>query len=262
MALISCPECKKEISDRVAACPHCGYPFENERRVQKVELSSVNIKSKNPKVTKKLMISIIYLIVVIILSVGGLLFYKNEKVKYEKKLYVDNLNLVIFSMLDGAAQAEELCNLTYSVWRNTIYEENDSKTNKYTIVSYKYSPDKTWYSDDDFENDFNIALAKLFTDSETINAIKDIEENQSLVMQSMKNMQNPPDKLEKCYETVNDLYSTYQGLTELAISPKGSLQTFGENKTEKANMFLELYKKIEIQIPELEDYKLKFIFDN
>lgn len=26
MALISCPECSKEISDKAAACPHCGCP--------------------------------------------------------------------------------------------------------------------------------------------------------------------------------------------------------------------------------------------
>lgn len=29
MALITCPECKKEISDQAKACPHCGYPIEN-----------------------------------------------------------------------------------------------------------------------------------------------------------------------------------------------------------------------------------------
>jgi len=28
MALINCPECKKEISDKVKSCPHCGYPLE------------------------------------------------------------------------------------------------------------------------------------------------------------------------------------------------------------------------------------------
>jgi hypothetical protein len=27
MALINCPECKRLISDKVKACPHCGYPF-------------------------------------------------------------------------------------------------------------------------------------------------------------------------------------------------------------------------------------------
>jgi predicted amidophosphoribosyltransferase len=27
MALIECPECKKEISDKAAACPQCGCPI-------------------------------------------------------------------------------------------------------------------------------------------------------------------------------------------------------------------------------------------
>jgi hypothetical protein len=27
MPLSTCPECGKEISDRAAACPHCGNPF-------------------------------------------------------------------------------------------------------------------------------------------------------------------------------------------------------------------------------------------
>jgi tellurium resistance protein TerD len=30
MALISCPECSREISDKAAACPHCGCPVEKE----------------------------------------------------------------------------------------------------------------------------------------------------------------------------------------------------------------------------------------
>ena len=29
MALINCPECKKEISDKAASCPNCGNPIEN-----------------------------------------------------------------------------------------------------------------------------------------------------------------------------------------------------------------------------------------
>lgn len=26
MTLIACPECKKEMSEQAAACPHCGHP--------------------------------------------------------------------------------------------------------------------------------------------------------------------------------------------------------------------------------------------
>lgn len=28
MALMSCPECGKEISDAAQACPHCGHPIQ------------------------------------------------------------------------------------------------------------------------------------------------------------------------------------------------------------------------------------------
>lgn len=30
MALIKCPECGKEISDKAPACIHCGYPLQNQ----------------------------------------------------------------------------------------------------------------------------------------------------------------------------------------------------------------------------------------
>lgn len=32
MSLTLCPECSREISDRAAACPHCGYPMGEERQ--------------------------------------------------------------------------------------------------------------------------------------------------------------------------------------------------------------------------------------
>lgn len=38
MALIGCPECKKEISDQAVLCPHCGYPIKEK------EISKPNTK--------------------------------------------------------------------------------------------------------------------------------------------------------------------------------------------------------------------------
>lgn len=35
MALIKCPECGKEISDKAIACPHCGFPIEKNSTEQK-----------------------------------------------------------------------------------------------------------------------------------------------------------------------------------------------------------------------------------
>lgn len=31
VALINCPECNGIVSDKASACPHCGYPMENQR---------------------------------------------------------------------------------------------------------------------------------------------------------------------------------------------------------------------------------------
>ncbi|HWN97599.1 MAG TPA: ribosomal protein L7/L12 [Methylomirabilota bacterium] len=28
MALVSCPECRQQVSDQAVACPHCGFPFQ------------------------------------------------------------------------------------------------------------------------------------------------------------------------------------------------------------------------------------------
>jgi predicted amidophosphoribosyltransferase len=34
MALINCPECTKEISDKVKSCPNCGYPFDTDNKLE------------------------------------------------------------------------------------------------------------------------------------------------------------------------------------------------------------------------------------
>ena len=30
MALIKCPECELQVSDKALSCPHCGYPMKKE----------------------------------------------------------------------------------------------------------------------------------------------------------------------------------------------------------------------------------------
>ncbi|EOR06783.1 zinc ribbon domain-containing protein [Acinetobacter genomosp. 15BJ] len=31
MALISCPECSRQVSTQANSCPHCGYPLQTQR---------------------------------------------------------------------------------------------------------------------------------------------------------------------------------------------------------------------------------------
>lgn len=45
MAMIQCPECGKEISDKATSCPSCGYPI-NSTQVE-TEQDRVNVRGKN-----------------------------------------------------------------------------------------------------------------------------------------------------------------------------------------------------------------------
>lgn len=90
MALISCPECRIKVSDKEKKFPHCKYQLVDEEDIQKVEA----VKSKPPKkkVNKKIILTI--LIPLIILGIGGGVYYKvfyeeraAEKAKLEKDYY-------------------------------------------------------------------------------------------------------------------------------------------------------------------------------
>lgn len=243
MALIQCPECNKEISDKVKACPHCGFPFEDKTdgqgNVQQVEIASVNISPKDPAKTKKIVIGVISVFAILALAFAIFSILKSSNDKKVYNAYLDNLELVRMTMLDGGSDAESLLNLTAKVWYNSIFEERDSETDKYTMSGGS-----------GFNDDFNTSLRALFLDSSTLAAISKIEDNQASVETMMKGLQNPPEGLEKSYETALELYTAYKSLTDLAINPSGSLESFGQNKSQKIDKFLELFQKLETQMPE------------
>lgn len=59
MALIECPECNKEISDKVKACPHCGYPFDIKSKNNPQQTPN-NVSSNKLDLTNKSMIYLGY----------------------------------------------------------------------------------------------------------------------------------------------------------------------------------------------------------
>ena len=67
MALIKCPECNKNVSDKAENCPHCGYSFETKKTN-----SSNNLKNLKNKWNNK------YLLVLVAVLVGGYLLFFNK----------------------------------------------------------------------------------------------------------------------------------------------------------------------------------------
>lgn len=276
MAMIQCPECGKEISDKAKKCIHCGKVFVEEKPVneeircsecgavlaeideicpncgcpvekiikqedekpQQVEVASIKMAVK----TKKIIIGII---IAIIICAGGGVGYKIYSDNKAEQLYresyneyIDNLRKVQILMLSGGSDAESLCNLTLRVWGNAISKDSDNETDKYTKDKYG-----SW-------NDFNTALTNLYADYSTTKKVSNIESNQSSVKDLIKKLQNPPEGLDKCYDTVSDLYDAYNILTNLAISPSGSYRDFGTKKSDAVSDFMSAYEKLDNQIPE------------
>lgn len=154
-----CTECGVELEEGMTECPNCGCPVddtigqETDEKPQKVEVTGV-------KVTKK--IKVIIGIVIALLVVGGATVFgvtqyqkKKAAEEYAQRVeeYSDNLNLATVTMLTGASDAESSANLIKQVWYNAIYEKRDDETDKYTRPKGY------------FVSDFNDALGNLYADS-------------------------------------------------------------------------------------------------
>lgn len=69
MALINCPECKKEVSDSAKTCPHCGYKL-IEDEVQRTNTQSIKPKKKSGCLTLFIIVAVLLVILYIIGSNG------------------------------------------------------------------------------------------------------------------------------------------------------------------------------------------------
>lgn len=198
-------------------CPNCGCPN-----------SSIKQKKKKHKVV---IVSIIVfaLIVTGVLGIGIL-----QKAKEFE--YYTNMEAVSYTMLDGAAKAENAGNLIKSVWYNAIYEERDDETDQYTMKNGK------------FVDDFNDALSSLFADENFIKSISEIETNQSEVTDLMKQLKNPPKKYEEAYSVLNGYYDNYLKMIKTVISPTGSLNTFSEDFNTYDNDTVDSFEKMKLYL--------------
>lgn len=80
MALIKCPECGKEISDRAASCIHCGCPIQPQQTAYRAEVPPMpeeTVRSKTVRMSQKQTIAVIVLVAIsvflpLVLSRSGL----------------------------------------------------------------------------------------------------------------------------------------------------------------------------------------------
>ena len=160
-----------------------------------------------------------------------------QKQASDRAAYIASLNELRAQTIRGGSVAEKMCNLTKQVWYNTIYEERDSITDKYTR------------SGGVFHDDFNTSLSLLYAEDNTATVISGLQASRELVDGIMADLQNPPTEFAACYEAADSLYDAYCGLIDLAVSPSGSLKTYSENFSKYDEDLLKYYNKLEALIP-------------
>ena len=243
MALIQCPECGKEISDKVTACPHCGYPMvepsPQPEAPQQVEVTAINLSAKDPNKAKKIIPGVVFVLCTVLAIVVGIYLSKTKAAKDARNTYIDNLTSIRETAMTGAITSEEVCILTHDVWYNTIFEERDFDTNPYTQDA-----------SGSFNEDFNDSIKALYADEDIKSKLSDIQSNRALVDAYMKRLQNPTEEFEDCYDTLDTMYDAYCGLTDLAASPSGSLTSYTESYRTYDTDFAQAWEKLATQIPE------------
>jgi flagellar hook-basal body complex protein FliE len=227
MAIVKCPKCEQEISDKAEKCVHCGGA----------------IFKKDYKARIKAVIAVI-IIAILVCVVGGIGYKKYSAYKAEQQYlmayndYIEYLEKVHKLMIEGAGDSESLCILALKVWYNAVCGVDSNETDKYTKDQGR------------FVNHFDTALLNLYKDSDTVIAISKIENNQSAVMDVMNHLQEVPVGLEMCHDTVNKLYDAYKSITELSLAPTGSFTEYGASKNNAMSEFSAQYKALEEQMPE------------
>lgn len=232
-----CEECGTELPEGCESCPNCGCPVAvteevQEEAPQKVEVTSVNLPKMKAGTKKYIVIAV----AVVIALAAMLLMGKQNAQKKRLEEYGSDLKSISYTMLQGAVEAEEAGNLIKRVWYNSIYEERDSETDKFTRPNGY------------FLDDFNDALNNLFSDSDFRRTISSIESNQSTVARKMKELKNPPEEFEDAYDALKDYYDAYTALTNMATNPSGSLQTYSQSFNAADTELVNCYEAMQIYL--------------
>lgn len=238
---IICEECGAEIPQGADSCPNCGCPVpvdgeENTEAPQKVELTSVKIPKLDQR-KKKIVVGSIIGVIVLIAAISLIISQMRQATAAQLSAdYSENISTVSAAILSSAIQTEEAGNLIHDVWYNCIFEENDPETNEYTRPNGYYL------------DDFNDALANLFSDETFSQQLSSIKNDQETVTDLMRKMSDPPEEFEDAYEALRELFDAYTEFTNLVINPSGNLQTFTSNFNDADSALLNCYNAMSLYI--------------
>lgn len=280
MAMVTCPNCGEQISDKARKCVHCGEVLIQEEKVKCTECGEeleegavecpkcgcpVNVISNIPeidkpqkvevtgvKITKK--VKIVIWVIIALMIAGAVTFvcinqYQKRKEAEKREKEAQEYEQRVEDYYSNLKLA------TYTMLTGASEAESCGNLIKQVWVNAIYEEkddetDKYTRPNGYFVDDFNDALSNLFLDEDFNSRISSIKDNQTTVASLMKELKNPPAEYEDAYEAIQDLYDAYLSLTNLAVNPSGNLQTFSSNFNDADSDTLKYYNAMELYLDE------------
>lgn len=163
----------------------------------------------------------------------NLVFAKEQIAQLYEQQYQECYNTTVDKMLDTLAKAETVCNLTLSVWHDSIWKVENKETEAYT------KNEKGVYFDD-----FNDALDKLNNSDEYKNMIADIQKSDMEIKELVEFIKNPPDRFKgNMLDAFVNYYTTYQSFIQLTLNYNESYSSFSDKFIRADEDSIDAYRK-------------------
>lgn len=237
MALIICPECQREISDKARTCPHCGCPIDHTTLSelpiildQTLDTHSTprTLKTVKKKSHPKRFILLIVSLIAIII-VGIICYSQFQKVQKEKAeaaalhdAYIDDLIKTRGKMITSFNDSKEVIDLVKTVWSTVVVEHGD----------------------------ISISISRIYKNIQMKRIIASIKESQLSIEDTILQFQDPSDEFLDSSITILEMYQQYKIITDLAITPEGTLLEYADKVNTAIDNFEILSSRLKTQIPE------------
>lgn len=227
MALVPCPKCNNQISNKAERCPRCGY------------MKPTYDLAKLKKVPKKRIILIITLIILLIAGAASVLVWidtnNSQKYKEEHNKYVDNLHTYRNAVLKYADLAKDL-------WAKVEQKENEIYEQvlyniRNNIDSYDAAEVReAFYNQDDIVTNINTLKTGRTTIDFTFRSLYYHPKNESL---------------DQIYQTAKDLHKACTKYMNMVVEvEKGkTLKEHAENVKRCRREYYELKEQLKKEIP-------------
>lgn len=237
MALIKCPECGKEISDKAASCPNCGCPISKDNDSgcnsdkaktpiisDKINADKPSIKNffSNPRNKKFFILGIIIVVLIIVLSVINI---NNQNKK-------NNQNEIFKADFTSIENIMELSQMDIE----DVYSQMST----------------SWYNAIDDGLDFNSRIKNTYNTPDVQMKITRIKKSQDAIQKIIQDLKNAPNEYSKAYNALLTLNESFAKYSDFAVSPTGSYQTYTQGFNSAKSDFnskLSAYKAVAPNLP-------------